>query len=94
MTHLPETTPDGRIGFPTVRQYKITEGSKKGELRPVPPLFTTDPYEGSEDYVKASVAYEVVVHDPEADAEMRERGFWVSFEHAGFSFMVDNRRTS
>ena len=94
MTHLPETTPDGRIGFPTVRQYRITEGSKKGELRAVPPLHATDPYEGRQPYVKASVAYDLVIHDPEADEEFRDRGFWVSGEHAGFSFMVDNRRTS
>ena len=39
LKHIPVAYSDGRIGWPSVVEYVISEGPKKGERLPVPPSY-------------------------------------------------------
>jgi hypothetical protein len=94
------TLPDGRIGYPDIVEYEITEGPEKGTRLPVPPTYKTHPHYLSEKelaekgiaYRETSLAYITIIHD--YDAYEKLAGFWYSPKHMGGGKTVDRRKVS
>lgn len=101
MTGLtPTRCPDGRVGYPEIAEYELTEGPDKGTRLVCPPTFETHPHPDPTELAnahkawhKATVAYIVVVHDQQRYDELFAAGFWRSKEHLGFEpNVIDNRK--
>ena len=95
------TSRDGRIGFPDIAQYELTEGDEAGQLLPVPPTYQSHPHPDPPEelyrrgiaFIDTSCAYRLLVHDQAEYDRLRLAGFWMSAEHRGKSKMFDGRAT-
>lgn len=93
-----KSTADGRIGWPSIIEYLLTEGPRKGQRVPVPPTFESHPHPDPESlrregkaHFKASCAYLSVIHDPEGYQKLKDAGWIDDPKHRGESLRLDER---
>ena len=92
---------DGRIGWPDILEYEITEGPEKGNIIPVPPTHETHPHPDPTTvlmkkclpYMRPSCAYRMIVYDHEGYEKLYKAGLIYGPPHArkGDIEFIDNR---
>ena len=89
---------DGRIGFPDIAVYELTEGPCAGDRVSVPPTYATHPLPGAcgakGPLTRPGCAYRILVLDRPAYDEFKAKGFWLSIDHlGGKKEQIDERPT-
>lgn len=85
---------DGRIGWPDVVQYEITEGPYKGTRLTCPPLSTgkyRDP--ASEGFPPYGYSYQIIKINETLYDKMYHTGELHDPRHTGAGKAIDNRKT-